>query len=81
LSHSSIGNGLRLTLTVNPLCSALPADDVILIGSKLTERVTDAVKRMGGAPLRTIAISFEMAGPHWRLTVSEDERSPWQLKR
>jgi hypothetical protein len=71
LSRTLIQGGLRLSLTVNPLSCSLPADDVILIGSMLAGLVTRAVKRAGGGALHgTIAISFEMAGPHWRLTVS-----------
>ena len=75
LSRSLMQGSPRLSLTVNPLCSALPADEVILIGLMLAELVTNAVKRAsGGGPQGTIAMSFEMAGPHWRLTVSDDGR-------
>jgi two-component sensor histidine kinase len=72
LSRALIHGDLRLSLTVNPLCSALPADEVTSIGSRLTELVTTAVRARGAAPQGTIAIALEMAGPDWRLTVSDD---------
>jgi two-component sensor histidine kinase len=75
LSRSLIQHGPMLSLTVNPLSSALPADEVIFIGLMLTELVTNALKHARGrARQGTIAMSFEMAGPHWRLLVSDDGR-------
>jgi two-component sensor histidine kinase len=75
LSGSLVTDARRLSLTVSPVGSALPAGDVISIGLIVTELVTNAVKHAFiGAATGRIAISFEMAGPHWLLVVSDDGR-------
>jgi two-component sensor histidine kinase len=71
LSHSLLAGSQRLSLSVSPLGSILPYDEAVSIGLMLNELVSHAVKHAIG----TISISFELAGPDWRLAISDDRRS------
>ena len=75
LSRSLLEGGQRLSLSVIPLNAALPYGEVIPIGLILNELVTNTVKSAtDDSPQATIAISFEMAGPCWRLAVSANQQ-------
>jgi PAS domain S-box-containing protein len=74
LAHSMIGDSRPISLTVDADPGTAMARDAVSIGLIVTELVMNALKHAfaGEKPDAAIVVSYRIAGPDWKLTVSDN---------
>jgi chemotaxis protein methyltransferase CheR len=74
LAHSMIGDSRPISLTVETDGGTAIARDAVSIGLIVTELVMNALKHAfpGERPDAAIVVSYRIAGPDWKLTVSDN---------
>jgi PAS domain S-box-containing protein len=74
LGQSMIGDSRPVSLTVAADAGAATSRDTVSIGLIVTELVMNALKHAfpGAKPGAAIVVSYKVAGPDWKLTVSDN---------
>ena len=74
LAQSMIGDSRPVSLTVAADAGAATSRDAVSIGLIVTELVMNALKHAfrGAKPEAAIVVSYKVAGPDWKLTVSDN---------
>lgn len=74
LAQSMIGDSRPVSLKVEADVGAAISRDAVSIGLIVTELVMNALKHAfpGGKPDAAIVVSYKVAGPDWKLTISDN---------